>query len=181
MTAPHTAASALALDPARTALVLVDLMDRIVALPLEPRKGTELLAVAQELTASFRSAGALVVLVRVERPGAAEQPSGSGLVPGLLKEGDVEIVKRTIGGFQGTALDERLREHGVTTLVFGGIATNLGVESTARAAGDLGYDLVFVEDAMAAFTAAEHEASVKLDFPRLGSVVRAADVRFASA
>ncbi|MEU2280433.1 isochorismatase family protein [Streptomyces sp. NPDC013178] len=168
----------LALDPARTALVLVDLMDRIVALPLEPRKGADVLAVAEELADAFRAAGALVVLVRAERPGVAEQPPGSGLVAGLLHEGDMEIVKRTVGGFQGTGLDELLRRRGVTTVVFGGVATNLGVESTARAAGDLGYDLVFVEDAMAALTGAEHEASVRLDFPRLGSVVRAADVRF---
>lgn len=154
--------------PARSALVLVDLMDRIVALPLEPHKGTEVLAAAEELAAAFRSAGALVVLVRVERPGVTDQPPGSGLVQGLLQEGDLEIVKRTIGAFQGTGLDDRLRERGVTTLVFGGIATNLGVESTARAAGDLGYDLVFVEDAMSALTAAEHEASVKLDFPGWG-------------
>ncbi|MEU3336551.1 isochorismatase family protein [Streptomyces sp. NPDC002144] len=172
MTAP------LALDPARSALVLVDLMDRIVALPLEPRKGPEVLSTAEELAAAFRSAGATVVLVRVERPGVAEQPPGSGLVAGLARDGDVEIVKRTIGAFQGTDLDAVLRERGVTTLVLGGIATNLGVESTARAAGDLGYDLVFVEDAMSAFTAAEHDASTRLDFPRLGTVVRAAEVRF---
>ncbi|MEU6086816.1 isochorismatase family protein [Streptomyces sp. NPDC047085] len=167
------------LDPQRTALVLVDLMDRIVALPLEPRKGTEVLAVAEELASAFRSAGALVVLIRVERPSVAEQPPGSGLVAGLVRDGDVEIVKRTIGGFQGTDLDERLREHGITTLVFGGIATNLGVESTARAAADLGYDLVFVEDAMAGLTAAEHDASVRLDFPRLGTVVTASQIRLA--
>ncbi|MEU3979105.1 isochorismatase family protein [Streptomyces sp. NPDC026672] len=172
---------ALALDPARTALVLVDLMDRIVALPLEPRQGTEVLATAQELARTFRAAGALVVLVRVERPGVAEQPPGSGLVAGLPGEGDVEVVKRTIGAFQGTDLDARLRAHGVTRLVFAGIATNLGVESTARAAADLGYDLVFAEDAMAAFTAAEHDASVRLDFPRLGTVVRAAALSFATA
>ncbi|MER6463762.1 isochorismatase family protein [Streptomyces sp. NPDC001288] len=171
MTAP------LALDPARTALVLVDLMDRIVALPLEPRKGTEVLHTAEELARSFRAAGAPVVLLRVERPALAEQPPGSGLVAGLRGEGDLEIVKRTIGGFQDTGLDARLRGLGVTRLVLGGIATNLGVESTARAAADLGYDLVFVADAMAALTAAEHEASVRLDFPRLGTVVTAADVR----
>ncbi|NUO42964.1 MAG: isochorismatase family protein [Streptomyces sp.] len=175
MTAP------LALDPARSALVLVDLMDRIVALPLEPRKGAEVLTTAQELAGTFRAAGAHVVLVRVERPGVPEQPPGSGLVAGLATAGDIEVVKRTIGGFQGTDLDERLRERGVTTLVFGGIATNLGVESTARAAGDLGYDLVFVEDAMAALTAAEHDASVRLDFPRLGTVVRAAEVHFTAS
>jgi len=171
----------LALDPARTALVLVDLMERIVALPLEPRKGTEVLAAAEELAGVFRSAGAPVVLIRVERPSVAEQPPGSGLVPGLLRDGDVEVVKGTIGGFQGTDLDERLRERGIRTLVFGGIATNLGVESTARAAADLGYELVFVEDAMTAFTAAEHEASVRFDFPRLGSVATASHVRLTSA
>ncbi|MDT0482810.1 MULTISPECIES: isochorismatase family protein [Streptomyces] len=168
----------LALDPARSALVLVDLMDRIVALPLEPRKGTEVLAAAEKLAAGFRTAGAPVVLVRVERPGVPDQPPGSGLVPGLARHGDIEIVKRTIGAFQGTDLDARLRELGVTTLVFGGIATNLGVESTARAALDLGYDLVFVEDAMAAFTTAEHEASARLDFPRLGTVATVDQVRF---
>ncbi|MFI6403712.1 isochorismatase family protein [Streptomyces sp. NPDC050548] len=178
MTPPQTPEPRLALDPARTALVLVDLMDRIVALPLEPYKGTEVLSAAEELAAAFRSAGALVVLIRVERPGITEQPSGGGLVAGLAGEGDLEIVKRTIGGFQGTGLDEHLRERGVDTLVFGGIATNLGVESTARAAGDLGYQLVFVEDAMSALTDAEHQASVTLDFPRLGSVVTAAEVGF---
>ncbi|MEV5147944.1 isochorismatase family protein [Streptomyces sp. NPDC052727] len=166
------------LDPQRTALILVDLMDRIVALPLEPRKGTEVLAAAEEAATTFRRAGALVVLVRVERPAVAEQPPGSGLVPGLRRDGDLEVVKRTLGAFQGTGLDERLRERGITTLVFGGIATNLGVESTARAAADLGYDLVFAEDAMAAFTAAEHEASVRLDFPRLGTVTRSTDLTF---
>ncbi|MFI5961937.1 isochorismatase family protein [Streptomyces asoensis] len=172
--------AALPLAPARSALILVDLMDRIVALPLEPRKGTEVLTAAEELASAFRSAGALVVLVRVERPGVAEQPPGSALAQGLRQDGDVEIVKRTIGAFQGTGLDDLLRERGVTTLVLAGIATNLGVESTARAAGDLGYDLVFVEDAMSALTGAEHEASVKLDFPRLGTVTRTADVRFTS-
>ncbi|MEU6367416.1 isochorismatase family protein [Streptomyces sp. NPDC046931] len=171
MTAPLT------LDPTRTALVLVDLMERIVALPLEPRKGTEVLFTAEELARTFRSAGAPVVLLRVERPSVAEQPPGSHLAAGLLRDGDLEVVKGTVGGFQGTRLDERLRERGITTLVFGGIATNLGVESTARAAADLGYALVFVEDAMTAFTAAEHEASVRLDFPRLGTVVTASQVR----
>ncbi|MFC9927943.1 isochorismatase family protein [Streptomyces sp. NPDC127190] len=173
MTAAHV------LDPQRTALVLVDLMERIVALPLEPRKGAEVLAVAEELAASFRSAGALVVLVRVERPGVPEQPPGSGLVPGLRQDGDLEVVKRTVGAFHDTGLDAALRERSVTTLVLGGIATNLGVESTARAAADHGYDLVFAEDALTALTAAEHEASVRLDFPRLGTVTTADRLRLA--
>ncbi|AKU17604.1 isochorismatase family protein [Luteipulveratus mongoliensis] len=173
-------AAPLSLDPTQTALVLIDLMDRIIGLPVEPREGSDVLLVAETLATRFRSAGASVVLVRVERPGVPEQPPGSGLAAGLQQAGDIEIVKRTIGGFAGTGLDERLRELGVSTIVFGGIATNLGVESTARAASDLGYDLVFVEDAMAALTAAEHDASIRLNFPRLGTVATVDQVHLAA-
>lgn len=168
------------LDPARTALVLIDLMDRIVGQPLAPRAGTEVVATAEAMAARFRSSGALVVLIRVERPNVTEQPPGSGLVPGLQRDGDLEIVKRTIGGFQGTDLDDQLRGRGIDTLVFGGIATNLGVESTARAAADFGYDLIFIEDAMAAFSAAEHDAAITLNFPRLGTVLQSADLALRS-
>ncbi|ALO12011.1 Nicotinamidase or isochorismatase family protein [Streptomyces venezuelae] len=158
------------LDPGRTALVLVDLMERIVALPLAPRPGTDVLAAAARLADTFRAAGAPVVHIRVERPNIATQPPGSELVPDLVQAGDHVVVKRTIGGFHDTGLHALLTGAGATTLVLGGIATNLGVESTARAAGDLGYDLVFAEDAMTALTADEHRASVELDFPRLGTV-----------
>ncbi|MFI8962207.1 isochorismatase family protein [Streptomyces sp. NPDC053493] len=162
-----------ALDPGRTALVLVDLMERIVALPLAPRPGSDVLTAAGRLADTFRAAGAPVVHIRVERPGIETQPPGSELVAGLVHDGDDVVVKRTIGGFQDTGLHELLAGHGVSTLVLGGIATNLGVESTARAAADLGYDLVFAEDAMTALTADEHRASVQLDFPRLGTVAPA--------
>ncbi|MFJ3582584.1 isochorismatase family protein [Streptomyces sp. NPDC090127] len=159
-----------ALDPGHSALVLVDLMERIVALPLAPRTGTDVLTAATRLAATFRAAGAPVVHLRVERPNVETQPPGSELVPSLVHPGDHVVVKRTIGGFQDTGLHELLAARSVTTVVLGGIATNLGVESTARAACDLGYEPVFAEDAMAALTADEHHASVALDFPRLGTV-----------
>ncbi|MFF7177839.1 isochorismatase family protein [Streptomyces sp. NPDC008121] len=165
-----------ALDPGRTALVLVDLMERIVALPLAPRPGTDVVAAATRLATTFRAAGAPVVHIRVERPNIDTQPPGSDLVPAPVHDADAVVVKRTIGGFHGTGLHELLAARSVTTLVFGGIATNLGVESTARAACDLGYDVVFAEDVMTAFTAEEHRASVTLDFPRLGTVAPAADI-----
>lgn len=164
------------LDPERTALVTIDLMDRIVALPLAPRPGAEVVEHSLSLAAAFRHAGATVVAVRVERRNVAEQPHGSELVAGLVQPGDAVVVKRTIGAFQGTGLHELLRARGVETLVLTGIATNLGVESTARVAGDLDYELFFVEDAMSAQTAEEHVASVSLDFPRFGTVCSTADV-----
>ncbi|MGW1177449.1 isochorismatase family protein [Kitasatospora sp. NPDC002543] len=165
------------LEPRGTALVLIDLMDRIVANPLAPHTGSEVVEASLSLAREFRAAGAPVVAVRVERPNVAEQPPGSGLLAEVEAVADEVVVKRTIGAFRGTGLDELLRARGVETLVFAGIATNLGVESSARAAADHGYRLVFVEDAMTALTAEEHRASVDLDFPRLGEVVAAADVR----
>lgn len=158
------------LEPRRTALVTIDLMNRIVALPLGPRAGVEVVERSMTLAAAFREAGSTVVAVRVERPNVAEQPHGSDLVAGLVQPGDEVVVKRSIGAFHATGLDEVLRERGVDTIVLTGIATNMGVESTARVAADFDYELFFVEDAMTALSAEEHEASVRLDFPRFGTV-----------
>ncbi|MBV6700487.1 isochorismatase family protein [Kitasatospora aureofaciens] len=166
------------LDPRTTALVLIDLMDRIVANPLAPRPGSEVVAASLELAQAFRAAGAPVVAVRVERPNVAEQPPGSDLVGEVATVADEIVVKRTIGAFHGTGLHELLQARGVDTVVLTGIATNLGVESTARAASDHGYELVFVEDAMAALTEDEHRAAVTLNFPRLGEVVERTALRF---
>jgi nicotinamidase-related amidase len=84
-------------------------------------------------------------------------------------------VKRTIGAFYGTDLHERLREAGVTTLVLGGLVTTMGVESTARAASDHGYDVEFVHDAMSGLAAEEHQFAVERTFPRFGAVKSTAD------
>ncbi|MFD7256420.1 isochorismatase family protein [Streptomyces sp. NPDC059874] len=153
-----------------TALVLVDLMPRIIALPVAPHSGEEVAARCARPAEAFRAAGRPVVLVRVERPNVAEQPPGSGLVEGLARAGDIEIVKRTVGTFHGTGLDERLRERGVDRLVPAGLVTTMGVESTARAASDHGYEVEFVEDAMSAFAADEGEFAVRRIFPRFGEV-----------
>ncbi|MEV8099227.1 isochorismatase family protein [Kitasatospora sp. NPDC085879] len=166
-----------ALDASRTALVLVDLMERIVALPLAPRPGPEVLRAATDLAAAFRDAGATVVAVRAERPGVAEQPPGSGLVDGVAEPGDLVVVKRTVGAFHGTGLHERLQERGIDTLVLAGIATNMGVESTARAAADHGYTLLFAEDATTALTPEEHTAAVHYNLPRFGTVTTTGQLR----
>ncbi|MEV7419581.1 isochorismatase family protein [Streptomyces sp. NPDC089919] len=153
-----------------TALILIDLMPRIVALPVAPHSGEDVLQRCRELAASFRAAGRPVVQVRVERPNVTEQPPGSDFVEGLVHDGDVVVVKRTIGAFYGTGLDEQLRKLDVDTVVMAGLVTTLGVESTARAAADHGYDVEFVEDAMSGLTAEEHAFAVHHTFPRFGEV-----------
>ncbi|MGW7053239.1 isochorismatase family protein [Streptomyces sp. NPDC054887] len=158
-----------------SALVLTDLMPRIVALPLAPHTGEEVLERCRRLAEAFRASGRPVALVRAERPGVAEQPSGSGFADGLVLPGDIVIVKNTVGAFHGTGLDDRLRGRGVDTVVLAGLVTTMGVESTARAASDHGYEVEFVADAMSGFAADEHDFAVERIFPRFGEVRKTAD------
>jgi len=158
-----------------TALVLVDLMPRLLDLPVAPHSGAEVLDRSRRLAEAFRTAGRPVVLIRVDRPNVAEQPPGSGFAEGLVQPGDITVVKRSIGAFATSDLDARLKGAGAETLVFGGLMTTMGVESTARVAADLDYELAFVEDAMAALTAEEHEFAVRVTFPRFGKVHTSAD------
>lgn len=153
-----------------SALVLIDLMPRIVALPVAPHSGEEVLDRCRRLAETFRAEGQPVVMVRVERPNVTEQPPGSDFVEGLVQAGDIVVVKRTIGAFHRTDLHERLQARGVDTLVLGGLVTTMGVESTARAASDHGYELEFVADAMSALAADEHTFTVERIFPRFGEV-----------
>ncbi|WP_327130334.1 isochorismatase family protein [Streptomyces sp. NBC_01343] len=158
-----------------TALILIDLMPRIIGLPLAPHSGEEVLARCRALAKSFRASGRPVVLVRVDRPNVAEQPPGSGFADDLVRDGDIVLVKRTIGAFYGTDLDAQLRERGVDTAVLAGLVTTVGVESTARAAADHGYELEFVADAMSGLAADEHEFTIARTFPRFGEVRNTAD------
>jgi len=161
------------LDMSRTALVLVDLMPRIIARPTVPHTGEQVLERCLRLADAFRSRGALVVWVRVERPGT--QPEGSELAVEPAPE-DVVVVKRSWGAFGSSTIDAELRKHDITTLVLGGIATNFGVESTGRGAEDHGYETVYVTDAMTGLEAHAHEFAVEYVFPKLGKVVTAAEL-----
>ncbi|MBB5938932.1 isochorismatase family protein [Streptomyces zagrosensis] len=153
-----------------SALVLIDLMPRIIALPVAPHSGDQVLARCKRLAEAFRADGRPVVQVRVDRPGVAEQPAGSDFATGLVQPGDLVIVKRTVGAFYATDVDQQLRERGVDTVVLGGLVTTMGVESTGRAASDHGYEVEFVSDAMSGLAADEHDFAVQRVFPRFGAV-----------
>ena len=139
------------------------------------------------LAARFRQAKAPVVLVNVtfspDFGDALKQevdlkfqmgqlpPDWAEIVAELGQEpSDLRITKRQWGAFYGTELDLQLRRRGVTTVVLGGISTNMGVESTARAAHEHGYQLILVEDAMASMASNDHTFAVTKIFPRLGLV-----------
>jgi nicotinamidase-related amidase len=104
-------------------------------------------------------------------------PNWADIVPELGPQpGDVVITKRQWGAFYGTDLELQLRRRGITTIVLGGIATNFGVESTARDAWERNYELILVEDAMTSLAPDAHALALKVVFPRLGRVRSTADV-----
>lgn len=184
---------ALELDPSTTALVLIDLQKGIVGRQAGPHAPADVVAKGAALAAAFRARKLPVVLVRVafdremrdrlSPPADSPTPAGtipadwSDLVPELAQApDDIVVTKRQWGAFYGTDLDLQLRRRGVRTIVIGGIATNFGVESTARDAWERAYHLVFVEDAMTSFSAEMHRFPVESIFPRLGRVRTTADV-----
>ncbi len=103
------------------------------------------------------------------RPAGERPADWAELVPELdAQPDDLLITKRTWGAFTGTDLDARLRARGVTQVVLTGIATSVGVESTARSAHEHGYHVALVTDAMSDRDAQLHDHSVQRIFPRLG-------------
>lgn len=85
-------------------------------------------------------------------------------------ESDLEVTKRQWGAFYGTDLELQLRRRGIDTIVLCGISTNIGVESTARNAWELGFSLVIAEDACSAASAEQHQGSMTHIFPRIARV-----------
>src|ERR1700733_6359578 len=165
----------LELDPKTTALILIDFQKGIMGHGLNPLSADQVTQVGSALADTFREAGAPVVLVNVgfakdfkdalRQPvdqAFAAPPGGfpenfSELLDGLAKPGDILVTKRQWGAFHGTELDLQLRRRGIQTIVLGGVATNIGVESTARQAWEHGYAVVLVEDATSGMSAEMHD------------------------
>lgn len=176
------------LDPAHTALVLVDLQRGVVSRDVAPHPADTVLDNALAMAEAFRAAGAPVVLVRTTAA-AGDRPLVDAAVPvrrasraseevveELRDLGDVLVTKQTWGAFHDTDLDEQLRSREVDTVVLAGIATNTGVESTARAAHEHGYSVVVAEDACSSLDAAMHEFAVARVFPLVSRVTTSARV-----
>lgn len=180
-------AEAFRLDPRETALVLIDLQKGILHRQTAPHSAPDVLARSVRLAERFRARGGLVVLVHVsyssdggdllspptDAPSLASvrETGWDEISPDLGRDSrDVIITKRQWGAFYGTPLDLQLRRRGIKTIVIGGIATNFGVESTARDAFERGYALVFVEDSMSGLSEVAHAFAISTVFPRLGRV-----------
>lgn len=171
----------------RTALVTIDLQNAMVGMPTAPNAAADVVANAARLAEAFRAAGLPVIHVRASYApdfGDAFQPRAQSPLPHInptpgwdeLTEGlgaaptDVTVTKHQFGGFTGTDLDQQLRRRGVTGVVFAGIATSLGVESTARSAMDHSYNVTIAEDAVSDLNPAAHASSLENIFPLFAEI-----------
>ncbi|WP_249413383.1 isochorismatase family protein [Bacillus atrophaeus] len=149
----------------KTALALIDLQKGIVPVDQSGK------VIPNGLKVAFHD-GTEALKPETEAPQQAsgeQPPDWAEFVPEIgVKENDYTVTKRRWGVFFGTDLDLQLRRRGIDTIVFCGIATNIGVESAAREAFQLGYQQIVITDAMAAFSAEQHESTLRFIFPRIG-------------
>jgi nicotinamidase-related amidase len=161
-----------------SALIVIDLQKGIAGLPTV-HPASEIIGRAARLARAFRKKSLPVVLVNVtgRAPGRTDggtptfsfPPDWTELVPELEQQPSDHIVtKQRMGAFIGTDLADYLSQRGVTQIFLTGIATGAGVESTARSAYDLGYNVVFVVDAMTDRDGDAHRHCVERIFFRLG-------------
>lgn len=175
-----------AIDPT-AALLVIDLQQGLADAPtVHPVH--EIASTTGVLADAFRVRGLPVVLVTaIGRPpgrseqGAARMPSFSRgwaePLPQLRPQpGDHRVVKERWGAFHDTDLAEHLDELGVTQVVLAGVATSIGVESTARAAHDRGLHVAVVTDAVTDTHPGSHEHSLDRIFPRLGETGSSTEV-----
>ena len=179
----------------QTALVLIDLQKGIVRMDTaHPVKN--ILQKASMLVDVFRAANLLIVVVHVNpmdatwtktRVEVSNLPQNqmmktiakmampimgfTDIVPEIeIKPEDILIEKKSWNAFFQTSLNKELKKRNITQLVLSGISTSIGVEGTARAASELGYNIIFATDAMTDKILEAHENSIRNIFPRLGEL-----------
>jgi nicotinamidase-related amidase len=176
------------LDPTHTAVIAIDFQHDIVgpdgafaAMFSAEVERTQVIPAAARLLDDARAAGIKIVHSRgTFRPGhtdlVANIPllanvkaygclidgsTGATIVEALTPhDGDIVLKHHRVSCFHGTELDVVLRGAGIDTLVLTGVATNLAVESTARAGADLGYRIIVVSDACATTSEHAHDAAL---------------------
>jgi 23S rRNA (adenine2503-C2)-methyltransferase len=167
-----------AFAPETAALLVIDMqeffLDRGSPAYLPP--GRAALLNTRRLAEAFRSAGRPVLLsVHAHRDRAEDgglmalwwdkvclADSPLARAPAVLEAPECDVYRKTgYSAFTNPSLVQRLRNEGVSQLVLAGVKTDLCVESTARAAFDLGWASFVVTDATAAKTEEQHVAALR--------------------
>ena len=199
-------ADTLQLDPAKTAVVLIEYQNEFTTeggvlhgavAPVMEKTG--MLEKTVALVEAARAAGVTIMHAPITfAPGYGElsrHPYGilKGVVDGnaFVKgtwgaaivdalrpaAGDIVIEgKRGLDTFASTNLDFILRSKGIETVILGGFLTNCCVESTMRSAYENGYRVVTLTDCTAATSPEEHDNAIAYDYPMFSLPVESAQV-----
>ena len=170
----HRVERSLAFEPGRSAVLVVDMLNDFLepsgAMPLP--EGRRLYEPIRRLLGSAREHGSPVIWVcDTHPPGDREFDKrsvhcltgtwGAQIVEALQPPDDeYRVSKRRYSGFYETDLDLRLRELGVAHVILTGVVTNICVRSTAHDAFFRGYDVIVVQDCVAATGEREQESSL---------------------
>jgi nicotinamidase-related amidase len=105
-------------------------------------------------------------------PGSPEREIPEAVMPG---KSDILLSKATASIFVGTHFENMMRNKGITTLIFTGIATEMGIESSARDASNRGFYPVVVADCVSSMDKDAHERSLK-SLEKLAIVTTSAEI-----
>jgi nicotinamidase-related amidase len=161
------------INPAKTVLVVWDVQNMLVDSIFNK---TEFLENNNKLIDAARNSGVPVFFSKITPlPHRFESPVSKMFVKrlGVLKfspegfelaikpqENDIVMPKHTASMFIGTHFEHMLRNAGIGTIVFSGIATEIGVESSARDASNRGFFPVIAEDAVSSRSPEAHQRSL---------------------
>jgi nicotinamidase-related amidase len=149
---------------ANTALILIDVQDGLDEPRLGKRNNPEAESNMARLLAAWRAAGRPIYHVQhmSTRPDSPLRPElpGNAIKRIVAPQGDEPVIHKTVNSaFVGTDLEDRLRAAGVESVVIVGLTTMHCVSSTARMAGDLGFQTLVVEDATATHDGTGHDGT----------------------
>ena len=192
------------IDPARSALVVIDMQNYFVAegFPLEVPAAREIVPNINRLAAAMRGLGGLVVWIQTTAVGGLERwgnhhrytltaeaarvrlanldeaAEGFKIYAALEPlPADPRAKKITYSAFipGSSDLNPLLRRSGVETVLIAGTVTNVCCESSARDAMMLDYRVIMVSDANAAMTDEEHAATLNSFYLAFGDVMTTED------
>ncbi|GEM81261.1 isochorismatase family cysteine hydrolase [Vibrio superstes] len=165
-----------------SALIVIDLQEGIVdKVPAEV--ATSVISNSLALCGAFERArlpvfvvnvaGRAKGLTEVQQRASKRAQASSATVWGPLIESFSNnpnfkyLTKYSWGAFTNTGLHDQLKAQGITDVYLTGVATSVGVESTARQAFELDYNVVIVEDAIADMDLICHQHSCERVFPKM--------------
>lgn len=188
-----------ALDPAHTALLVMDCQPAILAGLPDDGVREALLGRVEEAVTDVRAQGGTIAYVRVgftEADWDAVPAANKSFAPVARhrvmhhedpatavherlapREGDIVVRKIRYGGMSTTDLDRRLRERGITTLVVCGVSTGGVVLSTVLDAADRDYRLYVLSDGVADPDAEVHDVLLRKVLPSRAHIVDTTGLR----